>query len=95
MAKGSYDTEAMRRAAADLDAAAGALSGLARHLTALPAGAVPGAVHDARDHHGRRGRDLVGDVVEETSAMSKGLGQAAQCYDDLDRSLIRQFAPGG
>jgi ABC-type transporter Mla subunit MlaD len=94
MAKGSYDTDAMRRAAADLDAAAGALSGLARHLTALPAGAVPGAVHDALDHLGRRGRDLIADVVEETTALADGLGQAAQCYDDLEHSLIRQFAGG-
>ena len=91
MATGSYDTDAMRGLAAHLDAATSALSGVAGRLTGLPAGAVPHAVGDALDQLGRRGRDMIGDVADESAALAQGLNQAARCYDDLDRSLIGTF----
>ncbi|GAA1791485.1 hypothetical protein HC028_01050 [Planosporangium flavigriseum] len=95
MARGSYNIEAMRRAAANLDAATASLSELARNLTALPAGAVPAVVHHALDRLGRRGHDVLAEITQDSAATASGLSQAAECYDDLDRSLLRGFGGGG
>ena len=91
MATGSYNTDAMRGLAAHLDAATASLSALAGQLTGLPAGAVPHAVGDALDQLSRRGHDMISDIADESSGLAQGLNQAAQCYDDLDRSLIGTF----
>jgi hypothetical protein len=91
MATGSYNTDAMRGLAAHLDAATSALSALAGRLTGLPAGAVPHAVGDALDQLSRRGHDMISDIADESAALAQGLNQAAQCYDDLDRSLVAAF----
>jgi hypothetical protein len=95
MARGSYNTEAMRHAARNLDVAATSLSALGRQLTVLPAGAVPAVVHDALDRLGRRGQDMIHDIAEESSVMVAGLEQVVQCFEDLDRMLIHIFGGDG
>ncbi|MEU0561529.1 hypothetical protein [Dactylosporangium sp. NPDC006015] len=89
--RASYDTTAMRGCADQLDAATTALTALTRQLTALPRHAVPDVVDGALDRLGRRGVDLIADIVEESHALVDGLRQAAHAYDEVDQALMRTF----
>jgi hypothetical protein len=88
---GSYNTDAMRAGATHLDAATSSLSALTQQLARLAPGAVPPVVDHALDRLARRGHDVIRDIADESSALAGGLRMAAQCYEDLEQSLIRRF----
>jgi hypothetical protein len=89
--RASYDTDAIRGGALELDRAAGSLSEVGKLLTSFPPGACPRVVEDALDDLSRRGKDMIGDIRDEATELGTGLRKTAESYDDLDSSIARNF----
>jgi hypothetical protein len=85
---GNYDTDAMRSCAAQLTGVHTSLTGLTDVLMNISAEALPGTLRDALSDLGRKSRDMISDIAAESKGLADGLGQAAQCYDDLDQSMV-------
>ena len=92
--RASYDTNAMRGCAQELESTTSSLQALTRQLHDVVPGALPVTVDSALDHFVQQGRTMISKVSDETAALSNGLRRAAQAYDDLDASVCRTFGAG-
>jgi hypothetical protein len=91
MVRASFDSDALRFAAGQIERTADSLREIQAALAKLPPGACPQVVDHALDDLSSNGRDMIKDIGDEATDLGQKMRQAAQVYDGLEQSMVQYF----
>jgi hypothetical protein len=89
-----YDTDAMRDTVNLVARTAGNLHAASEVLAGNWTSEAPAALAAALTEFGRRGNGLVSDIANDGDTLARRLSQAADSYDELERSVSGWFGAG-
>ena len=95
MVRASFDSDAIRVGAGQLNDAVDSLDQSALQGSDFPAGGTPPGVEDALRHLSQRGRQTIAEIRSQASTLSEGMNNAAAAYDTLEQSIVNAFGSGG